>query len=84
MRKSNIKPMIGMILLFSSPRRNGHIDEHIFEKDSIARCRIVDEDVGHRADELTVLNDGRAAHSLNDAARYRQQIGVGDLHGEAF
>ena len=53
--------MIGMILLFSSPRRHGHIDEHIFEEDSIPRGGIVDEDVGHRADELAVLNDRRTA-----------------------
>ena len=54
--------MIGMILLFSSPRRNGHIDEHIFEEDSISRCRIVDQHVRHRADQLAVLNNRRAAH----------------------
>ena len=62
MRKSNIKPMIGMILLFSSPRRHGHIDEHIFEEDSVARGRIVDEDVRHRADDLAVLDNRASAH----------------------
>ena len=54
--------MIGMILLFSSPRRHGHIDEHIFDEDSISRCRIVYKNVCYCSDELAVLDDGRARH----------------------
>ena len=54
---------IGTAFLFAClPCRHGHIDEHIFEKDSISRCRIVDQHVRHRADDLIVLNDGGAAH----------------------
>ena len=71
-------------MLFSSPRRHGHIDEHIFEEDSISRCRIVDENVRHRADDLIILNDGRARHTLHDSSRHREQIGIGDLDGETF
>ena len=36
--------------------------EHIFDKDSVARCRVVYENVRHRTDKLAVLDDGRAAH----------------------
>ena len=38
-----------------------HGGEHIFDENSVSRGGIVDEDVRHRADELAVLNDGRAA-----------------------
>ena len=38
-----------------------HRIEHIFDKNAVALCGIVDHDVGDRTDELTVLNDGRAA-----------------------
>ena len=34
--------------------------QHIFNENAVARGGIVDEDVCHRADELAVLNDGRA------------------------
>ena len=40
--------------------------------------------MSHRADQLAVLNDGRAGHALNDAAGILQQIRVGDLDGKAF
>jgi hypothetical protein len=36
--------------------------EHIFDENSVSGCRIVDEDVSDRVDELAVLDDGRAAH----------------------
>ena len=36
--------------------------QHIFDEDAKAARGIVDENVGHRADELTILNDGTAAH----------------------
>ena len=34
--------------------------EHIFDENAVTRCRVVYHNVGHRADELAVLNDGRA------------------------
>ena len=35
--------------------------QHIFNEDSITSCRIIDQNVCDRADDLIVLNDGRAA-----------------------
>jgi len=37
-----------------------HIDRHIFQKDAVAGRRVIDENMCYRADELAVLNDGRA------------------------
>ena len=31
--------------------------QHIFDKDAVAGGRVVDEDMGHRADQFAVLND---------------------------
>ena len=36
--------------------------KHIFNEDAVALGRLVDGDVGNGADELTVLDDGRARH----------------------
>ena len=36
--------------------------KHIFDKDSVALGRLVDGDVGNGANELTVLEEGRARH----------------------
>ena len=36
--------------------------QHIFNENSVAGCRIVDENVRHCSHELAVLNDGRARH----------------------
>ena len=36
--------------------------QHIFNENSVSGCRIVDEDVGDRADELAVLDDGATRH----------------------
>ena len=69
---------------FALPRQYRHIGEHVFNKDAISRGRVVDEDVGDGTDELAVLNDGGATHSLHDSAREGEKVGVGDGHGEAF
>ena len=37
--------------------------QHIFNKDAVACRWVVDEDMGHRADELAVLDNGTAAHA---------------------
>ena len=34
--------------------------QHIFDEDAVAACGVVYKHVGDRADELAVLNDGRA------------------------
>ena len=31
---------------------------HIFDKDLVAHGRVVDEDMGHGADEFAILDDG--------------------------
>ena len=36
--------------------------QHIFNENAVARGRVVDKHVGHRADELAVLDEGAAAH----------------------
>jgi len=40
--------------------------------------------VGDRTDELAVLDDGRAAHALDDPPRFGKKGFVGDFDGEAF
>jgi len=39
-----------------------HLIEHIFDEDAISHGGVADEDVGDGADELSVLDDGAAAH----------------------
>ena len=61
--KGNIKLIFRMILPFKLRRlRHGHLRgvEHIFNENAVPRGGIVDQHVSHRADELAVLNDGRA------------------------
>ena len=38
----------------------------------------------HSSGELAVLDDGRAAHSLNNTARLPEQLGVGDFYRKAL
>ena len=66
------------------PRHQGHIDQHILHKDAVAHGGVADEDVGDRAHDLAVLNNGGAAHALNDSSRGGQKIGIGYGHGEAL
>jgi len=37
--------------------------QHVFNKNAIARCGIIYQNMGHGADELAVLNDWTAAHA---------------------
>ena len=53
--------------------------EHIFNKNAIARRGIVDQHVGHRANQFAVLDDGAAAHACHDAAGGGEQLRVSDL-----
>ena len=48
------------IAFFLSVYHHRHIDQHVFKEDAVPRGGIVDENVGDRADELSVLDDGRA------------------------
>ena len=52
--------------------------QHIFNKDAISGSGVVDENVGDSADEFAVLDNGTAAHTLDDAAGGGEQIRVGD------
>lgn len=36
--------------------------QHILDEDSVTRGRVIDQNTGHRADELTVLHNRTAAH----------------------
>ena len=58
--------------------------QHILQKDAVASRRIVHQHVSHGADELSVLNDGRARHALNDASRALQKLRVRDADHEVF
>ena len=42
------------------PCHHGHIHQHIFDEDTVARCRIIDQNVRHSTYKLAVLDDGRA------------------------
>ena len=37
--------------------------EHILDEDPIAGVRRVDQDMGHRPHQLSILDDGTAAHA---------------------
>ena len=51
-----------MILPFLFYPAVAHLIQHIFNKNPVPRGGIADEHVGHRADEVPVLNDRAAAH----------------------
>ena len=58
--------------------------QHLFDEDAVAAGGVVDEDMGDRADEFAVLENGRAAHPLHNAAGLFQQALVGDLNTKVF
>ncbi len=37
--------------------------KHVFDKNAVAHCGVVYEDMGHCADELAVLDNGAAGHA---------------------
>ena len=44
--------------------RHGHLrdGEHIFDENAVAPGGVIHQHVGHRANQLSVLDDGTAAH----------------------
>ena len=50
--------------------------QHIFDKYPIPFPGVLHQHMGHGADELSVLDDGAAAHALDNAAGHRQQVRV--------
>lgn len=53
--------------------------QHIFYKDSISFAGILYQHMGHGADQVAVLDDGGAAHALDDPAGQRQKLGIRHL-----
>ena len=64
---------------FVLPRRV----EHVVDKDSVAAGGVIYEDVSDRANQLSVLDDRTAAHSLDDASRFLKQILIRDFDEKA-
>ena len=66
--------------------RHGYLRgiEHIFNKYPVSRGGVVDQNVRDRADELAVLNDGRAAHALDNSTCFGKKCLVRDLYSKAF
>ena len=60
--KGNIFPFRNDIAFFVLPREIAHLIQHIFNKNSVPRGGIADEDVRDSSHELSVLNDGASAH----------------------
>ena len=63
----------GQKVLFSAPIS---LREHVFYEDPVASGGIVDQHMGHGADDLPVLQDRRPAHPLHDPARLLKQAGI--------
>ena len=53
--------------------------QHILNKNTISPCRIIDENMSHSAHQFAILNDGAAAHALDDAAGFGKQVRVRDF-----
>ena len=71
-----------MRVLFSLLRQSG---EHIFDKDAVAAGGVAHENVGHRADELSVLDDRTAAHEcVNIRLLFRIVWKIHSLHQYHF
>ena len=49
--------------LYTREALGGRGVQHVFDEDAIARRGVVDQHMGHGADEVTVLDDGGAAHA---------------------
>ena len=61
-----------------------HLCQHILNEYTVADGGVVDENVGHGAYDLSVLQDGGAGHPLHDAACLFEEGLVGDLNGKAL
>lgn len=48
--------------------------QHFLYKNPIPFCGIVDQHMRDRTCQLSVLDNGAAAHTLNDPARQRQKL----------
>ena len=57
----------------------GGLGQHILRQDAVTAGGVVHEYVGDSAYQLAVLEDGAAAHTLDDTAGGIQQAGVRNL-----
>ena len=64
------QPTVPLVLIFVQ------VFEHRFGKNAIAACSIIYENMRHRTDQLTVLQNGATAHALHNAARGQVQEGL--------
>ena len=55
-------PYRGIVKLPAEPVLLFHRAQHVLNKNFITSCRIVDQNMGHSADEVAVLNNGAAEH----------------------
>ena len=77
------KGMVGFPVGFPPLYRMFLIRNHLLNKNPVSACRIVYQHMGHRANQPAVLYNGRAAHSLYDAARQGYQLRVRYLEHNA-
>ena len=57
-----------------------HRLQHMLQQDAVALGGVVHQHMGDRAHQPSVLEDGAAAHALDDAARRLQESGICDLN----
>ena len=53
--------------------------QHMLQQDAVALGGVIHQHMGHSPHKAPVLDDGAAAHPLDDAAGGLQQLGVCDL-----
>ena len=56
--------------------------QHIFDKNSVPSRRVIYKNVRHGANQFTILNDGTAAHTLDNAAGTAQKLRICNLQQE--
>ena len=66
------------------PANRNALPVHILTEYTIASFGIVHKNVSHCTCKLTVLDDRRTAHSLNDTACFFQQFLIGDAQNHVF
>ena len=50
--------------------------QHVFDEDTISGGGVVHQLMCHRADEFTILDNGTAAHALDNAAGFLQKFRI--------
>ena len=60
------------------------MSQHILHQNPIPPRRILDKNVRDRTDELAVLDDGAAAHALDDPAGQGKKVRIGHPDDHIF